>query len=230
MVCIRCTQIIRITLIYADRGWMIEIRGLIKAFENVVLKYPDIIAYEGDFVLLCGDSGTGKSTLCEMIAKFLVQDAGEIRMECSGSRNVFENIHYLSQCPDHNLIGPTCYEEIELWLENNSFRFSVDSFQEVGGYGDFIKNRLSEFLLNDYIDMPVWKLSFGKKKALAFCCISTIKRAIWVLDEPFAGLDRDMIVVVKKILHEFLEKGGIVIATSHSNEGYEDFNVKRFEV
>jgi heme exporter protein A len=201
---------------------MIRITNLVKAFDNVVLRYPDIIANKGDFVLICGDSGTGKSTLCEMVAKFTTQDSGDIFINGIDSRklNVFESIHYLSQFPDNNLIGPTCYEEVELWL----------SSQETENRNDFIKNKLNEFLLGGLIDMPVWKLSFGKKKALAFCCISVIKRDIWILDEPFAGLDSEMHVVIKNMLHEFINSGGIIIATSHSDEGFECFKTIRIKL
>ena len=237
-----CTLIILITQIYADRDSMIRITNLTKRFDNVVLKYPDIIAQKGDFLLICGDSGSGKSTLCEMIAEFITPDAGAIEMDIGSSGlksplppfkkggvdgwfkkggvtqgdNVFKHIHYISQFPDHNLIGPTCFEELELWLDSAN----------KGNDSVFIKNKLCEFLLDDYIDMPVWRLSFGKKKALAFCCISAIKRDIWVLDEPFAGLDSDMIVVVKNLCKAFIEGGGIIIATSHTDEDFLDLNTK----
>jgi len=196
---------------------MIETKDLQKVYDNAVLNYPDIIANKGDFVLICGGSGTGKSTLCEMIAKFISPNSGEILLNKVNvnKQNVFDNIHYLSQFPDHNLIGPTCFEEVELWLRGQE---SVNK--------DRIINHLDKFLLGDMIDRPIWKLSFGKKKALAFCCLDLIKRDIWVLDEPFAGLDAEIIQVIKIMFHEFVGNGGIIISTSHTDKGFEEFKTK----
>ena len=193
---------------------MIETINLQKIYDNAVLKYPDFIANKGDFILICGDSGTGKSTLCEMIAKFILPNSGEILLNKVNINklNVFESIYYLSQFPDHNLIGPTCFEEVELWFRDQE---SVDK--------ERIISYLDKFLLSDMIDRPIWKLSFGKKKALAFCCLDLIKRDIWILDEPFAGLDAEIIEVIKNMFLEFVGSGGIIIATSHSDKDFEEF-------
>jgi len=204
---------------------MIETKDLQKVYDNAVLKYPDFTANKGDFVLICGASGTGKSTLCEMIAKFISQSSGEIllnKMDIN-KLNVFENIHYLSQFPDHNLIGPTCFEEVELWLRGQE---SIGREQKRSGDFQSSSSHLDKFLLSDMIDRPIWKLSFGKKKALAFCCLDMINRDVWVLDEPFAGLDAEIIEVTKNMFHEFIGNGGIIIATSHTDKGFEEFKTK----
>jgi heme exporter protein A len=83
---------------------------------------------------------------------------------------------------------------------------------------------LAEFNLQELAETPVWKLSFGQKKALSFCVLSLVKRDIWILDEPFAGLDNDLTDKVKKLFCEFNDGGGIIIATSHTVKGFDGFN------
>jgi len=200
---------------------MIATKSLSKSFQSREINYPDFTTEKGDFILVCGDSGTGKSTLCEMIAGFLSQDSGSVLINGRDvrSQNVFESIHYVSQFPEHNLIGPTCYEEIDLWMQTNSSQQSDASA--------FIRDQLKEFYLAELVDKPIWKLSFGKKKALTFCAISTVKRNIWILDEPFAGLDKEITVKVKEMFNEFIVSGGTIVATSHTDKPFGEFSVKK---
>jgi cobalt/nickel transport system ATP-binding protein len=218
---------------------MIEIKDLVVKFDNTVIEYPDFVAENGDFILIIGDSGTGKTTLCELIAKFIKQDSGDIYINRQNTKqlNVFEYIHYLSQVPDNNIIGPTCFEEVELWIKNNGFiAIPPDTEPIVAPTNNtshreeksYIYKSLNRFLLSEMVDIPVWKLSFGKKKALAFCCMSLINRNIWVLDEPFAGLDKELLKLIKFELNDFVCNGGIIIATSHSHKDFDEFQVKRF--
>ena len=197
---------------------MLTMTQLVKSFGTRLLHYPDIVADRGDLILICGDSGTGKTTLCEMIAGFIPVDKGEINIcgvssKGSGNlrfpkrQNVFQYIHYISQFPEHSLIGPTCQDDLELWLDT---------------YRDKINELLTHYKLSHLADIPVWKLSFGQKKALSFCALHLVKRAIWILDEPFAGLDDDRHRLLMRAIREFLVSGGIVLVTSHTTAHYEE--------
>jgi heme exporter protein A len=195
---------------------LIEIKNLIKTFLDKEIRYPDIVAKQGDFILLCGASGTGKTTLCEMIAGFLPRETGSIMINGIDTRmlNVFDSIHYLSQFPEHNLIGPTCKDDLESWQTANETQKPQN-----------IEHLLSEYDLLDHIDTPVWKLSFGQKKALSFCALRLIKRDIWLLDEPFAGLDVDKKKTFFRQINDFLDSGGIVIITSHEGVVSDEWRV-----
>lgn len=204
---------------------MITIKNLSKCFKSQNIIFPDFIANRGDFVLLSGDSGTGKSSFCEIFANFLKPDTGEILIENLNHQtlNVFDYIHYFSQFPEHNLIGPTCFDELELWLSNKEY-------PENTGVKEIIISALKDFHLYELIDKPVWKLSFGKKKALAYSVISLIDRSVCLLDEPYAGLDVDIIKVLNCILKKYLLKGGIIIATTHNEKPFNDFNPKVYRL
>ncbi|MCL2064807.1 MAG: ATP-binding cassette domain-containing protein [Candidatus Cloacimonetes bacterium] len=190
-------------------NFIIEITKIKKHFLSKTISYPDIVARNGDFVLITGASGSGKTTLCEMIAKFLPYDSGNIAINGEDIKkiNVFEHIHYISQFPEHNLIGPTSFEDLKMWLE-----YSITMEKE-----NLLIEKLKEYYLGDLIEKPIWKLSFGKKKALAFCVLSIIQRNIWVLDEPFAGMDNELSKKINELFVDFLTKGGIIIGTSHVN-------------
>ena len=171
----------------------LQIANLTKIYNNLNISFPDISANSGDLIYLIANTGSGKTTFCEIIAKFIKYDTGEIFINNNNidNINVFEYIHYISQFPEHNLIGPTWKDDLLLWgIENNDYE--------------------------DLHDCPIWKLSFGQKKALAFTALIHNPRNIWVLDEPYAGLDYDLANKLDNIIKNFLKNGGIVIVTANS--------------
>jgi ABC-type transport system involved in cytochrome c biogenesis ATPase subunit len=221
---------------------MLEINNLSKSFLYKTISYPDITGKKSDLILLSGNTGSGKTTLCEMIAKFTSISNGSININVGDSTlqvevfkninsiNIFDHIHYISQFPDHNLIGPTPIEEIELWakydylIKGNKKKTVVDIKTDSD-----IAEILEVFLLKSYQTTPIWKLSFGKKKALAFSILSIIKRPIWILDEPFAGLDLELSKLLKKLFREHLNTG-IILATSHSNTMFQYIDHKEYRL
>ena len=198
---------------------MIKIKNLIKTYPGKTIHYPNIFAKEGDFILLTGQTGSGKSTFCEILAKFLSFKAGSILINGIDlkKQNIFDYIHYLEQLPENNLIGPSCYEELELWLKYNSPNQTE---------GSVIDLALSQFSLENHRDTPIWQLSFGLKKLLAFSVLFLIPRKIWLLDEPFAGLDGEGMGAIKSMMKGFIENSGVIITTSHSAEGFDGFEGK----
>ena len=196
---------------------MLKTKNLSKTFPNNTIIYPDITAKNGDFILLTGKTGCGKTTFCEIIAKFLPYENGTICLnDCNIKyQNVFETIHYLSQFPENNLIGPTCSDELEIWLKYNP-----------PAQKESINNILTRFNLENHLNTPIWQLSYGQKKLLAFLAISIIQRKLWLLDEPFAGLDSEQTQRISDLMKDFIENKGIIIATSHTLKGVEGFEKK----
>jgi len=191
-----------------------------KKFSTHNIIFPDIKAQSSDFIQITGASGSGKTTFCEILAKFKTLDTGEIFINNKNinSINVFEHIHYISQFPEHNLLGATCFEELELWINAarpSSLHPDIPRKPNVKDAKNVIYSILNDFSLGNLINMPIWRLSFGQKKALAFCALIIVLRSVWVLDEPLAGLDIDLSEKLNDMIIEFIKKGGIVIVTSH---------------
>ena len=59
-------------------------------------------------------------------------------------------------------------------------------------------------------------LSHGQKKIASLVQLSLLKNKIWVLDEPFTGLDQTIIDSFIKKIESHVADGGAVIITSHS--------------
>ena len=68
-------------------------------------------------------------------------------------------------------------------------------------------------------------LSFGEKRKIALLRVFQSSRKIWVLDEPFAGLDETSIEMVKKILFQHLSNQGTIITSNHQEKITESLKI-----
>jgi heme exporter protein A len=68
-------------------------------------------------------------------------------------------------------------------------------------------------------DLPTRVLSQGQKRRIALAQLwlqnDPVQIPLWILDEPFAALDANMIVVLTQHIEAFVNQGGMVVFTSH---------------
>ena len=74
------------------------------------------------------------------------------------------------------------------------------------------------FGLTKLKNQKFFNLSFGEKRKAALVRAITSKKKIWILDEPFAGLDKESIKNLKKVFYEHIEKGVCIIMANHQEE------------
>lgn len=58
-------------------------------------------------------------------------------------------------------------------------------------------------------------LSAGQRQRIALARLLLQEATLWILDEPFTSLDRDGIAWAQRLIEAHLERGGIVVLTSH---------------
>ena len=63
--------------------------------------------------------------------------------------------------------------------------------------------------------MPARSLSAGQKQRIALARLLACPSMLWILDEPFTALDVAGIALVKGLLENHLERGGMAVLTSH---------------
>ena len=159
----------------------------------------------GELTLIEGDNGSGKTTLMRILTGLLQPEAGELfwRGEplswdrCSGEV-VF--------------LGHQLGLKAELSArENLRFAIGLHGHRE----HSHIDKALSQVGLAGYEDEPVRKLSAGQKKRVALARLLLIPAALWLLDEPYANLDRTGIELVNGLLEAHVAHGGAALVTSH---------------
>ena len=79
---------------------------------------------------------------------------------------------------------------------------------------------LTEIGLGGYEDEPVRRLSAGQKKRAALARLLLLPATLWLLDEPYANLDRIGIAIVNQLLEMHTARGGAAMVTSHGTVSF----------
>ena len=82
----------------------------------------------------------------------------------------------------------------------------------------YIIDELDLYNIKDKFITKVKYLSHGQKKIVSLVQLSLLKNKIWVLDEPFTGLDQNIIDIFIKKIDLHIADGGTVVITSHNQK------------
>ncbi|MEO8809309.1 MAG: cytochrome c biogenesis heme-transporting ATPase CcmA [Rhodanobacter sp.] len=165
----------------------------------------DFQLHAGELVLIEGDNGSGKTTLLRMLAGLLHVAAGELhwrgaplqRDACAGE--ILFLGHQLGLKAD---LSPR--ENLHVAAGLHGCRDDASAAGVLAGIG-----------LRGYEDEPVRRLSAGQRKRVALARLLLLPGTLWLLDEPYANLDRHGIALVNGMLESHAAAGGAALVTSH---------------
>lgn len=176
---------------------MLVIKGLKKRYrDKIVLDNIDLNLNAGEIYGVIGENGAGKSTLFRCICK-LENYSGKISMQ-----NAFE-IGYMPTDP-YFFPKLTGREYLEFFI-----KMSQNLQDKKSNIEDF--NLLFKLPLNEFVD----SYSTGMKKRLCFLGLILQQHRIYILDEPFNGLDMEGVLLFKEIILELKSKGALILISSH---------------
>lgn len=182
-------------------------------FEKTALENISFKIFEKDFLAIAGHTGSGKSTLIQIIAGLTELQSGEVLVDDESIKNksARKKIGIVFQYPEYQLFEETVEKDIgfgpkNFGLSDEEISARVDEAMRQVGLNSEIKN-LSPF-----------ELSGGQKRRVAIAGILALKPKYLILDEPTAGLDplakKNLLAEIKK-----LHKSGVtVIFVSHAME------------
>ena len=157
----------------------------------------------GRITCLLGPNGAGKSTLVHGIVGLITPTEGTITVagELAGSRNACQSIGFV-------------YDDLPLPV-NLTGRESLDLLQSSHRQWDVeLVERLTRLLgLDQSLDRLVAEYSHGMKRKLQVIGSLGHRPLVWVLDEPFRGLDPVATSVLSHLIAEFARTGTVLIAT-----------------
>ena len=173
----------------------------------------------GEFVGLIGHTGSGKSTLVQLLNGLLKPTGGNVYFNGADindkeyDRNKLRSsVGLVFQYPEHQLFEETvfkdvCFGPVNMGLERKEVELrAYDPLKKVG-------------LEDDCFYQSPFDLSGGQKRRAAIAGVLAMRPEIMILDEPTAGLDpkgRDDILNLISHLRE--ETGMTIILVSHSME------------
>ena len=173
----------------------------------------------GGITGLIGHTGSGKSTLVQMINGLLKPDEGEVLLdgvniwaEPKKIRQFRFKAGLVMQYPEYQLFAETVAEDIAFGPKNTGLE------------KDELDRRVREAarfagLADDLLQKSPFDLSGGQKRRAALAGVIAMRPKILILDEPAAGLDpagrRDILGGIKRFSRE---SGTTVLIVSHSME------------
>ena len=179
---------------------MIHTRDLGRRFgEKEVLRGIDLDLPRGGFLLVTGRNGSGKSTLLRLFAGLLAPTSGEVAVEAG--RNALGYVGH----------EPLVYRELTA-LENLELYGKLYRVQE---RRERIGMLLERFGLWEARRQRVSTYSQGMRQRLALCRALLHDPELLLLDEPFAGLDREGAVLLDGELAELTASRTLVVSSHH---------------
>jgi heme exporter protein A len=180
--------------------------------EKLVFTGITFVVEAGEVLVVTGANGSGKTSLLRIVCGLLEAAAGEIRWNGSSARALGDDYYaQLAYLGHHNGLKDdlSAAENIRVWAGVAGTTVELDA----------ARRALRRLGLDGREDLPVRWLSQGQKRRAALARLLVTKRALWVLDEPFAGLDRASTAAVETLLEEHLATGGVALLTTHQDLG-----------
>jgi len=79
-------------------------------------------------------------------------------------------------------------------------------------------------------DLPTKVLSQGQKRRVALARLLVVDSKLWILDEPFTALDVKAVQLLMSVLASQLQRGGMVLLTTHQEVNFGEVPVKTIEL
>lgn len=173
----------------------------------------------GEFVVICGKSGCGKTTLLRHLKSVLTpygRREGEILyqgqpLKTVSARKQAGEIGYVMQSPDNQIVTDKVWQELAFGVENLGYDQQTIRLR--------VAEMASFFGIQNWFHKKVEELSGGQKQLLNLASIMTMQPKVLVLDEPTSQLDPiaagEFLSTIRKIN---LELGTTIIMTEHRLE------------
>lgn len=180
-----------------------------KAVDNISfsLKEPGVYG-------LLGTNGAGKTTTIRMLLGIIKKDSGEITWKGKTVDRKSVNFGYL---PEERGLYPKTkiFDQLMYFAELKGMQ-KEESIESINKWAKELK-------VEEYLQMPVEKLSKGNQQKIQFMIAIIHNPELVVLDEPFSGLDPVNTEILKNIIINLIRQGKYVIMSAHQMATIEEF-------
>ena len=186
-------------------------------FKNVSFKYPDSDEYilknisfkanKGDTVAFIGSTGSGKSTLINLIPRFYDATDGEILIDGVNIKDyTLEELHNkLGYVPQKAVMfnGSVNYNVSYGKTTNKILEKDIKEAVKVAQAKDFVEKMTEKY--NSNIAQGGTNISGGQKQRIAIARAIARKPEIYIFDDSFSALDYKTDYLLRKDLKKYTE-------------------------
>ena len=188
-------------------------------YEVSALDHINLQIGEGEFIGIIGQTGSGKSTLIQLLNGLIKPVSGQVLFEekdiwAEGFdlRSLRTHVGLVFQYPENQLFETDVLKDVMFGPKNQGLDPSECE--------ERARNALKQCgVPEEYYDTSPFELSGGQKRRAAIAGVLAMDPEVLILDEPTAGLDpggRDELLNLIKHLRD--KRGITVILVSHSME------------
>lgn len=189
-------------------------------FAHMALKDVNLEISKGEFVALVGHTGSGKSTLVQLMNGLLQPATGlvsiddiDLSVKNQMAKDIRKKAGMVFQYPEQQLFAETVYEDVAFAPRNKGMR--VEEVDKA------VRDALQFVGLNfdDFQGRNPLRLSGGQMRRVAIAGVVAMQPDYLILDEPSAGLDpKGCRELFKSIMALYRDKGIGIILVTHSME------------
>lgn len=193
--------------------------GMKTPFEKKAVDNVNLSIEKGEFIGIIGHTGSGKSTLVQMLNGLIKPTSGQVLLDGTDIwekpkeiRKIRFRVGMVFQYPEYQLFDETVYKDISFGPKN------------MGKSGDELDRdvrKAAKFagLRNELLEKSPFDLSGGEKRRAAIAGVIAMNPEVLILDEPTAGLDpmgRELLL--SQIMQYHRERKNTILLVSHSME------------
>lgn len=195
---------------------ILEAQHLTHVFPDgtAAIKDINLTIYEGEFVILAGANGSGKTVLVRHFNGLLLPTGGKVLLDgvpvTKDLTEARKQIGLIFQDSDSQIVGQTVAEDVAFGPENLKL--------PPGEVDRRVKESLAAVGMSHLANQRPHLLSGGQKRKLAVAGVLAMKPRIIVFDEPFTGLDYPGVIQVLSQIVALHKKGHTIILVTHELE------------
>lgn len=175
-----------------------------------ILKDINFEVHNGEMIGLIGLNGAGKSTTIKNIIGLLTPQKGTIKVDDltlqQDPENYRKKIGYIPETP-------SLYEELTLreHIEVTAMAYGIPKEEAM----ERAESLLKTFRLENRLDWFPVNFSKGMKQKVMVLCAFLIQPSLYIIDEPFLGLDPLAINALLELMVAMKEQGAAILMSTH---------------
>jgi len=202
---------------------MIEIKNVSKSFNKIPLfENLNFVIQDGEYVVLSGKSGCGKTTILNMIGALEKIDSGEILVDGKNINKLNNKMKFFQ-----NKVG-FLFQNFAL-VDNKTVYQNLDVVYDKSRSGVTIEQALEQVGLSDKKNTKVFQLSGGEQQRVAIARLLIKKCDLILADEPTGSLDKENGDRIMDLLENLHKQGKTIVLVTH-NEEYKTYGDRMIEI
>ena len=192
---------------------ILNLKGIsVEKNDVCILEDINLEIKQGDFLNIYGSNGAGKTTLLKLLSGLTEPSAGEIKF----NKDDFMDKVFILGHKNGIKLNLTVLENLQFTSNNQDIKK--------------IKSVIEKYELTSKMNVLTKYLSHGQQKRVALMKAMINDYDVWLLDEPYSGLDQAGEEILDNILLDHIKNSGVAVITNHKEIKKEKINIKNYKI